>query len=203
MSYPCMVIFASCRKVFEKSYAVSDLIINFAVSVASQLDRTAQTFQLLSRSFAVHWILNASHIKAVISGMLRKLLFSAQATPGEQKASFFLFCINVPCIQNHQNKTAVCMTKRMQSRLRAAQCQIREEGCFHLQLEKNNSRNNLSVLKWDICNFCVWKKTEVAWEPPGILSYQSKLHMRKVHWIQFCYNQVKPLWFYWLQGAYW
>lgn len=69
-----------------------------------------------------------------------------------------------------------------QSGLRAVQCQIREEGWFSLQLgKKNNTRNNLSVLKRDVCNFYVSKKTEVGWEPPQILSYQSNLHKRKAH----------------------
>lgn len=48
------------------------------------------------RIFAECWILNASHIGAVISGVLRKLHFYAQASPGEQKALFFgCVCINV------------------------------------------------------------------------------------------------------------
>jgi len=36
--------------------------------------------------------LNASHIKAVISGTLRKLLFSAQASLGEEKALTLYKC---------------------------------------------------------------------------------------------------------------
>lgn len=90
ISYPCMVIFSSCRKVFEKSHAVwpyHSFCCLLPASLTEQNKHCHYWADLWNTEYTDFWMLYTLKMSSLgCSGS-----FFAQAAPGEGKALFFFF----------------------------------------------------------------------------------------------------------------